>query len=146
MKDLYYRCGVVLSSEPQIWKFHVVVWQTTSKYCTKKRAAHAARFFFRHSTKQIIDLWRRRCRCCRHFLNSLLRLKLNTVIPFYLRNDLHFCSLTFELTLEKCSPLLKYWSTWQICDVFSSLQETSKEISIFNESSAKFAGCKIVTI
>ena len=25
--------------------FHVVVWQTTSKHCTKERAAHAARLF-----------------------------------------------------------------------------------------------------
>ena len=33
------------SSEPQIWKFHVVVCLTTSKHCTKKRAARAARLF-----------------------------------------------------------------------------------------------------
>jgi len=39
-------CGLVLSSEPQIWKFHVVIWQTTSKHCIKKRAARAARLFF----------------------------------------------------------------------------------------------------
>ena len=41
-----YYCELALSSEPQIWKFHVVVWQTTSKNCTKKRAARAARLFF----------------------------------------------------------------------------------------------------
>jgi len=41
-----YCCELALSSEPQMWKFHVVVWQTTSKYCTKKRAARAARLFF----------------------------------------------------------------------------------------------------
>ena len=41
-----YCCELPLSSEPQIWKFHVVVWQTTSKHCTKKRAARAARLFF----------------------------------------------------------------------------------------------------
>ena len=28
------------------WKFHFVVWQTTSKHCTKKLAARAARLFF----------------------------------------------------------------------------------------------------
>jgi len=28
------------------YEFHVVVWQTTSKHCTKKRAARAARLFF----------------------------------------------------------------------------------------------------
>ena len=39
-------CGLELASEPQIWKFHVVVWQTTSKCCSKKRAARAARLFF----------------------------------------------------------------------------------------------------
>ena len=27
-------------------KFHVAVWQTTSKHCTKKRATRAARLFF----------------------------------------------------------------------------------------------------
>ena len=30
-----YRCELPLSSEPQIWKFNVVVLQTTSKHCTK---------------------------------------------------------------------------------------------------------------
>ena len=39
-------CELPLSTEPQIWKFAVVVWQTTSKHCTKKRAARAARLFF----------------------------------------------------------------------------------------------------
>ena len=41
-----YCCEHALSSESQIRKFHAVVWQTTSKICTKKRAAHAARLFF----------------------------------------------------------------------------------------------------
>ena len=41
-----YCCELALLSEPQIWKFHVVVWQTTSKHCTKNRAARAARLFF----------------------------------------------------------------------------------------------------
>ena len=41
-----YCCELALLPEPQIWKFHVVVWQTTSKNCTKNRAALAARFFF----------------------------------------------------------------------------------------------------
>ena len=41
-----YCCELALSSEPQIWKFHVVVWQITSEHCTKKRAARAARLFF----------------------------------------------------------------------------------------------------
>ena len=41
-----YCCELPLSSKPQIWKFPVVVWQTTSKHCTKKRAARAARLFF----------------------------------------------------------------------------------------------------
>ena len=30
----------------KIWKFHVAVSQTTSKHCSKKRAARAARLFF----------------------------------------------------------------------------------------------------
>ena len=41
-----YCCELSLSSEPQIWKFHFVVWQTASKHCTKKRAARTARLFF----------------------------------------------------------------------------------------------------
>ena len=41
-----YCCELPLPSEPQIWKSHVVVWPTTSKHCTKKRAARAARLFF----------------------------------------------------------------------------------------------------
>ena len=69
-----YSCELALSSEPQIWKFHVVVWQTTSKQCTKKRAARAARlFFFIQLTIQIIDLWRCRWRCRRQILNSPMR-------------------------------------------------------------------------
>ena len=50
-----YCCELPLSSEPQIWKYHVVVWQTTSKHCTKKRAARAARlFFFTQPIKSLI--------------------------------------------------------------------------------------------
>ena len=41
-----YCCELALSSEPQIWTFHAVVWQTTSKHCNKKRATRAARLFF----------------------------------------------------------------------------------------------------
>ena len=50
-----YCCELALSSETQIWKFHVVVWQTMSKHCTKNRAARAARlFFFIHPIKSLI--------------------------------------------------------------------------------------------
>ena len=41
-----YCCEVPLSSEPQLWKFLFVAWQTTSKHCTKKRAARAAQLFY----------------------------------------------------------------------------------------------------
>ena len=41
-----YCCQLALLSESQIWKFHVVIWQTTSKHCTRKRSARAARLFF----------------------------------------------------------------------------------------------------
>ena len=43
-KDKEWR--LALSSEPQIWKFLVVVCQATSKYYTKRRAARAARLIF----------------------------------------------------------------------------------------------------
>ena len=36
---------LALSSEPQMWKVYVVVWQTTSEHCTYKRAARAAWLF-----------------------------------------------------------------------------------------------------
>jgi len=39
VKDLLLRARAVVS-------FHVVLWQTTSKDCTKKRAARAARLVF----------------------------------------------------------------------------------------------------
>ena len=44
--DFHCYSGLVLSSDPQIRKFHGVIWQTTSKNSTKGRAARAARFFF----------------------------------------------------------------------------------------------------
>ena len=47
-----YCCELALSSEPQIWKFHVVGWQTTSKHRTKKRAARL--FFFIQPIKSLI--------------------------------------------------------------------------------------------
>jgi len=40
-----YCCELALSSEPQIWKFHIVFWQTMSKHCTKEHAARAANYF-----------------------------------------------------------------------------------------------------
>ena len=40
-----YCCGLALS-EAQKLNIHVVIWQTTSKICTKERAARAARLFF----------------------------------------------------------------------------------------------------
>ena len=50
-----YYSELALSLQPQIWKFHVVVWQTTSKHCTKKRAARAARLsFFIQPIKSLI--------------------------------------------------------------------------------------------
>ena len=65
-----YCCGLVLSSEPQISKIHVVICQTTSNIFTKKRAT-CGTTIFPHSTNHIIDFWcDLRC-CCRRFLNSL---------------------------------------------------------------------------
>ena len=67
---------MVLFSEPQMWTFHVVVWQFTSKQNIKPCAARASRtcskIIFLHSTNQIIDFWRCCCRFGRHFLNFLL--------------------------------------------------------------------------
>ena len=45
-EEKIYCSKLPLSTEPQIWKFPVVVWQTTWKHRTKKRAARAAWLFF----------------------------------------------------------------------------------------------------
>ena len=44
MKDLLLNARVVPRTSN--WKFHIVIWQTTSKNCNKKRAARAAQLFF----------------------------------------------------------------------------------------------------
>ena len=41
-----YCCRLTLSSEPPVRKFHVVVWQTTSKNYTRTLAARAARLLY----------------------------------------------------------------------------------------------------
>lgn len=58
------------SSEPQIWNFHVIIWHTTSKNCTKRCAACAAWLFFPHSPDQSFELLG--CHSHYRFLNSLL--------------------------------------------------------------------------
>ena len=77
-----YCCGLALSSEPQKWKFHVVIWQTTWKL-HQKACRTSSTIIFPHSTNQIIYLWRRRCRCCRHFLNSLLMHWFTCVVLYF---------------------------------------------------------------
>lgn len=52
-------------------KFHVVVWQTTSKKMCEKACSTCSMIIFPRSTNQIIDLCR--CRCRPHFLNFLVR-------------------------------------------------------------------------
>ena len=63
-----------------LWAFVVVrtsqmkISRRHSADCAKKSHQKACRtcstIIFHHPTNQIIDLWRIRCRCCRHFLNS----------------------------------------------------------------------------
>ena len=74
-----YCCELALSSEPQIWKFHVVVWQTTSKHLHQKACPTCSTIVFLHSTNQIIYEWRCRWRCRRQNLNSLIWLVLYAV-------------------------------------------------------------------
>ena len=60
-----------------IWKFHVVIWQTTSKNCAIVRAARAARLFFFIQPIRSFFFWRCHCRCpC---LSSQLSRSLNRV-------------------------------------------------------------------
>ena len=66
-EEKIYCCDLPLSSEPQIWKFPVVVRQTTPKACRT-----CSTIIFLHSTDEIIDLWRCRWRCRRQILSSLM--------------------------------------------------------------------------
>ena len=45
MKELLLRVFVAVK-KPYSLEFHVVIWQTTSKNCTKVRASRAARLVF----------------------------------------------------------------------------------------------------
>ena len=47
-------CKVVLSPKPQIWWFHVVLVQSTTKICVNMRAARAAWLFFPLLTNDIV--------------------------------------------------------------------------------------------
>ena len=67
-----YGCRLALSSAPQKWKFHVVVWQTTSNNYTKKACRLCSTIIFTHLIDTIAwvrknnqSMWH-----C-HFLNSL---------------------------------------------------------------------------
>ena len=66
MKDL------LLGVLPQILKFHVVIWQTTSKNSTQRAWRTCSTIIFLHLSNQIIVCWCCRCRCRRRCLNSLL--------------------------------------------------------------------------
>ena len=70
-----YCCGLALPSK-HVQSNMKISRRYLAKNCTKKRVARAARLFFPHSTNQIIDLWRCRCRCCRRFLNSLVKVTI----------------------------------------------------------------------
>ena len=52
---MHFCCGLALSLKPKVRTFDVVVWQTTSTNCAKKRAARVARLFIPNSTNQIMD-------------------------------------------------------------------------------------------
>ena len=39
-------CLLNLSSKPQMWSFHVLLWQRTARTCSQVRAARAAHLFF----------------------------------------------------------------------------------------------------
>ena len=56
MKDLLLRAGVQLSSEPQIWKFLVVVWETTSKKVHQKACRKCSRNIFLKAKKLKLTL------------------------------------------------------------------------------------------
>ena len=65
------------SIKRQIRRFHVVVVQSTSKKCTKKRDARAELLFW--SLIKPIGFWSRRCGRCRSCLSSLM-LKINDIL------------------------------------------------------------------
>ena len=119
-----YCCGHAMSTEPQKLKFHVVVWQSMSKIFSRKRAARAARLFFPRSTNQTLNLWRCRCRCLRHFLNSLIARHAQLAPLFFsLPYKIETCRITSfeilkimqphnsELFAKPCAPSLKHNSS-----------------------------------
>ena len=75
-----YCSGLALSSESQMWNFHVVVWQSASKMLHQEACRTCSKIVYRHSTNQIIDWWRWHCRCLRPYLNS--QISYNTQIDF----------------------------------------------------------------
>ena len=69
MKNLLLRaCVVVRTSNMKISRRPLADYVKTMH---KKACRTCSTIIFPHSANQIIDLWRCRGRCCRHFLNSL---------------------------------------------------------------------------
>ena len=61
LKLPFYCCELALSSEPQIWNFHVLICLADYiKNLQQKACRTCSTIIFLHSTNQIIDLWR----CC----------------------------------------------------------------------------------
>ena len=56
-EEKIYCCELPSSTEPQIWKFLVVVWQIRQNIAPKA-CRTCSTIIFLHSTNQIIDLWR----------------------------------------------------------------------------------------
>ena len=118
-----YCCELALSSEPQIWKFHVVVWQTTSKHCTKKRAARAARLFSFIQPIKSFDLWRCRWRCRRQILNSVMKdflLRAPVVVRTSNMKIARRSLADYVKTLHQkaCRTIIFLYSTNQIIDLW----------------------------
>ena len=96
-----YCCELQLSSEPQIWKFHVVVKTLHQKACRT-----CSTIIFLHSTNEISDLWRCRWRCRRQVLNSI---RLHSKLSFERRgNDwiMDTCVVQFTLQKQDLMPVL----------------------------------------
>ena len=74
MKDLLLGVHTVVETI-SIWKFDIVVWQTTSKNATVSKylpCRTCSTIIFPYSTNQITVFWRCLCRCLRPCLKSNL--------------------------------------------------------------------------
>ena len=128
---------LALLSEPQICKFLVIVWQTRSKNCTRKRAARATRLFF--LIQPITSLM-----CCVvsgravrlfFFIQPIISLICGVVFARASRSTNHIVALSLPLLFLKKSRPFNFstaTSPLEVCDSATSTQMPSNFTYVSN--------------